>query len=461
MRFELGLEKPDPRRALQERADDRRRVRGRRPGPARPLHPARRRGAALSRLGRRDRSRRSPSFGFVKGRFTGARPWKSALQTALIGGVAAAAAFAIARAVGRSERELARRDGRLAPEVRSDAPAAGRRTSAAALGRARRAAAPALSGRRRRSGLRGAALADRRGADPSPATASRSSSGARTPSTRCSTTSRSATRGGPPRVLHLQGRRDRRSVPARPSPTAARRGVAVRVLADAFGSIETRRAFWQGLRAGGRDGPPLPSVRRSAPVSGVPRPPQDPRRRPARGLHRRHEHRRRVRLVAPRRRSASSATRTRASRARRRGEMAASFAKGGGAPAATVRARARGGGGAAPGARVLVLDSRPGRGAGEVVRGRSPRSPGRRGAGSGSRRRTSRRGRESAASSAAPRAAASTSGCSCPGGPTCGSVRHAGPRVLRGAARRRGADLRVPAGRPARQDAWWPTARSR
>jgi VIT1/CCC1 family predicted Fe2+/Mn2+ transporter len=40
-------------------------------------------------------------FGFVKGRFTGARPWRSALQTTLIGGVAAAAAFAIARAVGR------------------------------------------------------------------------------------------------------------------------------------------------------------------------------------------------------------------------------------------------------------------------------------------------------------------------------------------------------------------------
>ena len=38
-------------------------------------------------------------FGFVKGRFTGARPWKSAFQTTLIGGVAAAAAFAIARAV--------------------------------------------------------------------------------------------------------------------------------------------------------------------------------------------------------------------------------------------------------------------------------------------------------------------------------------------------------------------------
>ena len=38
-------------------------------------------------------------FGFVKGRFTGTRPMRSALQTALIGSVAAGAAFLIARAI--------------------------------------------------------------------------------------------------------------------------------------------------------------------------------------------------------------------------------------------------------------------------------------------------------------------------------------------------------------------------
>jgi VIT1/CCC1 family predicted Fe2+/Mn2+ transporter len=38
-------------------------------------------------------------FGFVKGRFTGAPPWKSALQTTGIGGLAAAAAFMLARAI--------------------------------------------------------------------------------------------------------------------------------------------------------------------------------------------------------------------------------------------------------------------------------------------------------------------------------------------------------------------------
>jgi len=39
-------------------------------------------------------------FGYVKGRFTGAHPVRSALQTAGIGGIAAAAAFALARALG-------------------------------------------------------------------------------------------------------------------------------------------------------------------------------------------------------------------------------------------------------------------------------------------------------------------------------------------------------------------------
>jgi len=38
-------------------------------------------------------------FGFVKGRFTGVSPMRSGAQTALIGGLAAAAAFAIARLI--------------------------------------------------------------------------------------------------------------------------------------------------------------------------------------------------------------------------------------------------------------------------------------------------------------------------------------------------------------------------
>jgi VIT1/CCC1 family predicted Fe2+/Mn2+ transporter len=38
-------------------------------------------------------------FGFIKGRFTGARAFRSALQTMVIGGVAAAAAFGLARLI--------------------------------------------------------------------------------------------------------------------------------------------------------------------------------------------------------------------------------------------------------------------------------------------------------------------------------------------------------------------------
>jgi VIT1/CCC1 family predicted Fe2+/Mn2+ transporter len=38
-------------------------------------------------------------FGFVKARFTGSAPVRSALQTLLVGGMAAAAAFLIARVI--------------------------------------------------------------------------------------------------------------------------------------------------------------------------------------------------------------------------------------------------------------------------------------------------------------------------------------------------------------------------
>jgi VIT1/CCC1 family predicted Fe2+/Mn2+ transporter len=38
-------------------------------------------------------------FGYIKGYFTGTRPIRSALQTVVIGGLAATAAFGIARAI--------------------------------------------------------------------------------------------------------------------------------------------------------------------------------------------------------------------------------------------------------------------------------------------------------------------------------------------------------------------------
>jgi vacuolar iron transporter family protein len=99
MRFELGLEKPDPRRALRSAFT----IGGAYAvGGLVPLGPyilLRDTAAALS-ISIGVTLAALAVFGFVKGRFTGARPWKSAFQTTLIGGLAAAAAFAIARAVG-------------------------------------------------------------------------------------------------------------------------------------------------------------------------------------------------------------------------------------------------------------------------------------------------------------------------------------------------------------------------
>src|ERR1700730_10811903 len=99
MRFELGLEKPDPRRALRSALTigGAYAVGGLIPlGPYILMKDVRVSlwvSVAVTLVA-------LVVFSFVKGRFTGARPWKGALQTTLIGGLAAAAAFGIARAVG-------------------------------------------------------------------------------------------------------------------------------------------------------------------------------------------------------------------------------------------------------------------------------------------------------------------------------------------------------------------------
>jgi VIT1/CCC1 family predicted Fe2+/Mn2+ transporter len=98
MRFELGLEKPDPRRALVSALTI---ASAYIAGGFIPLTPYIVTHATsvallfsvvltLAAL---------LIFGFVKGRFTGMRPVRSALQTALIGSAAAGAAFAIARLI--------------------------------------------------------------------------------------------------------------------------------------------------------------------------------------------------------------------------------------------------------------------------------------------------------------------------------------------------------------------------
>ncbi|KAJ6901103.1 LOW QUALITY PROTEIN: hypothetical protein NC652_027024 [Populus alba x Populus x berolinensis] len=91
LKFELGLEKPDPRRALQSAQTK-----------CHCLHsdlnpsflymfiPSAQDAVIASLL---------LIFGFAKGYFTGNKPFRSAFQTALIGAIASAAAFGMAKAV--------------------------------------------------------------------------------------------------------------------------------------------------------------------------------------------------------------------------------------------------------------------------------------------------------------------------------------------------------------------------
>ena len=98
MRFELGLEKPDPKRALRSALTIGLSYIAGGLIPLAPYILIHTTGTALgfsvvftlvALL----------IFGYVKGRFTGARPVRSALQTALIGGLAAAAAFGLAKLI--------------------------------------------------------------------------------------------------------------------------------------------------------------------------------------------------------------------------------------------------------------------------------------------------------------------------------------------------------------------------
>ncbi len=96
MRFELGLEEPDPRRALRSAMT----IAGAYiAGGMIPLAPymfvTRPRDGLVISIGVTIVA--LAVFGYIKGRFTGTRPARSAAQTTLIGGLAAAAAFLIAR----------------------------------------------------------------------------------------------------------------------------------------------------------------------------------------------------------------------------------------------------------------------------------------------------------------------------------------------------------------------------
>jgi len=98
MRFELGLEKPDPKRALTSALT----IGGAYiAGGIIPLAPyIVTTNASVALLFSITVTLLALLvFGFIKGRFTGTRPMRSALQTALIGSAAAGAAFMIARAI--------------------------------------------------------------------------------------------------------------------------------------------------------------------------------------------------------------------------------------------------------------------------------------------------------------------------------------------------------------------------
>jgi len=101
MRFELGLEKPDPRRAVFSAVT----IAGAYiAGGFIPLTPYIAAHSASTALFFSVAVTLVALlvFGFIKGRFTGTRPIRSALQTALIGSAAAGAAFLIARLIGGS-----------------------------------------------------------------------------------------------------------------------------------------------------------------------------------------------------------------------------------------------------------------------------------------------------------------------------------------------------------------------
>ena len=99
MRFELGLEEPDPKRARNSALTIALSYIAGGMVPLAPyfffrsVHSALIGSVIVTLLA-------LLVFGYIKGRFTTARPFRSAWQTVIVGGLAAAAAFVIAKAMG-------------------------------------------------------------------------------------------------------------------------------------------------------------------------------------------------------------------------------------------------------------------------------------------------------------------------------------------------------------------------
>ena len=98
MRFELGLEEPDPKRASRSALTIALSYVASGLVPLAPyfllrsVHTALVASAVVTLLA-------LLVFGYIKGRFTTARPFRSAWQTAVVGGLAATAAFVIAKMI--------------------------------------------------------------------------------------------------------------------------------------------------------------------------------------------------------------------------------------------------------------------------------------------------------------------------------------------------------------------------
>ena len=96
MRFELGLEEPDPKRALRSALTI---AASYIAGGLIPLAPymITARAAAALEYSVAATVVALAGFGYIKGRFTGAAPLRSSIQTTVIGGLAAGAAYGIAK----------------------------------------------------------------------------------------------------------------------------------------------------------------------------------------------------------------------------------------------------------------------------------------------------------------------------------------------------------------------------
>ena len=100
MRFELGFEEPDPKRARNSAATI---AVSYILGGLVPLAPYMLVGALGTALAVSVAVTLAALFlfGFVKGRMTGISPWRGGLQTVVIGGLASAAAYGLAKWIGR------------------------------------------------------------------------------------------------------------------------------------------------------------------------------------------------------------------------------------------------------------------------------------------------------------------------------------------------------------------------